>query len=206
MQTARRLPESLRVYSKASGPDISDEALLEAIADGDRRAMRTLFTRYSALVYRFVARLTGNESLAEDTVSEVFLDVWRQAYRFEAKSKVSTWVLAIARHKALSALRRRSEVQLDDDMAVTMVDPADGPETMAHNKDRSAIVQKCLRQLSPSHREVIDLVYYHEKSIAEVAQIIGAPANTVKTRMFCARKQIAEMLKRAGVDRVQACG
>ena len=108
--------------------------------------------------------------LAEDLVSEVFLDVWRQADAFEAKCQVSTWLLAIARYKALSALRRRSDEQLDDVMAATIEDPSDNPETIVYNKDRSTLVQKCLTQLSPAHREVIDLVYYHEKSVDEVAQ------------------------------------
>ena len=132
-------------------------------------------------------RLTGNASLSEDLLSEVFLYVWRQADAFEAKSKVSTWLLAIARYKAISALRRRSDEQLDDVTAAVVEDPADDPEIAFHGKQRSALVRKCLMKLSPAHRQVIDLVYYHEKSIDEVAQIVGIPASTVKTRMFYAR-------------------
>jgi RNA polymerase sigma-70 factor (ECF subfamily) len=108
-------------------------------------------------------------------------------------------LLAIARYKALSALRRRTDEQLDDHMAATIEDPADDPETVVHNKDRSTIVQKCLTQLSPAHREVIDLVYYHEKSVDEVARIVGVPAATVKTRMFYARSKMADLLKQSGV-------
>jgi RNA polymerase sigma-70 factor, ECF subfamily len=178
----------------------SDEALIRAIAAGDRHAMHVLYVRHSVRVYRFVLRLTNDSSLAEDLVSEVFLDVWRGAEGFKAKSQVSTWMLAIARHKALSALRPRSDEQLDEDTAAVMADPTDDSETTANNRDRSAIVQQCLSQLSARHREVLDLVYYHEKSVDEVAEIVGAPANTVKTRMFYARKRMQALLEAAGLD------
>ncbi len=178
----------------------SDEALLKAVADGNRRAMRVLYARHNVRVYRFVTRFTGDASLAEDLVSEVFIDVWRQAKGFKGKSQVSTWILAIARYKAISSLRRRPDEQLNDEMAAAIADPAEDAEAVVHNKDRSAIVQKCLSQLSSLHREVIDLVYYHEKSVDEVAQIIGVPASTVKTRMFYARKQMEKLLSSSGRD------
>jgi len=162
--------------------------------------MQALYARYSVWIYRFVLRLTNDSSLAEDLVSEVFLDVWRGAEGFKAKSQVSTWMLAIARHKALSALRRRSDEQLDEDAATAIADPADDAETTVDKRDRSALVQQCLSQLSALHREVLDLVYYHEKSVDEVAEIVGAPANTVKTRMFYARKRMQTMLEATGVD------
>ena len=188
---------SERVQSSVS--ETSDEALVSLIADGDKRAMQVLYGRHNVRVYRFIVRLTGNTSTAEDLVSEVFLDVWRQADAFEAKAQVSTWLLAIARYKALSALRRRSEEQLDDQVAATIPDTADDPETVVYQKDRSTLIQKCLSQLSPAHREVIDLVYYHEKSVDEVAKITGVPAATVKTRMFYARNKMQELLKQSGV-------
>ena len=159
-----------------------------------------MFGRHNVRVYRFVLRFLNNEAAAEDLVSEVFLDVWRQANHFEVRSQVSTWLLAIARYKTLSALRRRTDEPLDDHMAATIEDTADDPETVVHNKDRSIIVQKCLRQLSPAHREVIDLVYYHEKSVDEVARIVGVPPATVKTRMFYARSKMADLLKQSGVN------
>jgi len=159
-----------------------------------------LYARHNVRVYRFIVRLTGNTSLAEDLVSEVFLDVWRQAEAFESKSRVSTWLLAIARYKALSALRRRSDEHLDDRMAATIEDTSEDAETVVYNKDRNTIVQKCLTRLSPAHREVIDLVYYHEKSVDEVSRIVGVPAATVKTRMFYARNKMAELLKQSGVS------
>jgi RNA polymerase sigma-70 factor (ECF subfamily) len=181
--------------------ELSDEALIRAIADGDRRALQALYLRHKVRTYRFVLRLIADAALAEDIVSEVFLDVWRQAVGFKGKSRVSTWILAIARYKALSALRGRSDEQLDDCAATAIADPADDPGMMAERRDRSRIVRKCLSQLSTMHREMLDLVYYQEKSVEEVAQIIGVPCGTVKTRMFYARKRMEKLLETAGIDR-----
>jgi RNA polymerase sigma-70 factor, ECF subfamily len=179
----------------------SDEVLIGRIAKGDRLAMQVLFARHHVRVYRFVLRLVRNESAAEDLISEVFLDVWRQASSFEGRSAVSTWLLAIARYKALSALRRQPEEELSEDVAEAIEDTSDDPEVAVQKKDTSEVLRKCLSELSTEHREIIDLVYYHEKSIEEVAQIVGIPENTVKTRMFYARKKLAELLKAAGIER-----
>lgn len=178
---------------------ISDEALVRAIAEGDRRAMQTLYTRHNVRVYRYARRLTNDADLAEDLVADVFIDVWRQAGRFKAMSQVTTWLLAIARNKAVSAIRRRSDVPLDDVMATTIADPADDAETIAENSGRRAIVRKCLSLLPAVQGEVLDLAYYHEKSIDEVAEIVGVPVSTVKTRMFYARKRMAKLLASSGL-------
>src|SRR5215216_1635442 len=175
----------------------SDEVLIGRIASGDRLAMQVLFARHHVRVYRFVLRLVRDESVAEDLISEVFLDVWRQAGRFEGRSAVSTWLLAIARFKALSALRRKP----DEELAEAIEDPTDDPEVSLAKKDKGAVIRKCLAGLSAEHREIIDLVYYHEKSVEEVAAIVGIPENTVKTRMFYARKRLADLLKAAGIER-----
>jgi RNA polymerase sigma-70 factor, ECF subfamily len=189
-----------RTGEVGSGQGTSDEALIGAIAARDRRAMQALYRRHNVRIYRFVLGLTNDSSLAEDIVSEVFIDVWRGAEGFKVKSRVSTWMLAIARHKALSVLGRRSDEQLNKDAAMAIADPADDAETTVGKRDRSAVVQRCLSQLSALHREVLDLVYYHEKSVDEVAEIVGAPANTVKTRMFYARKRMQTLLEAAGLD------
>src|SRR4051812_6266859 len=180
---------------------VSDEALIARIASGDRDAMRALYLKHHVRVYRFVMRLVRNQTVAEDVVGDVFLDVWRQASSFEGRSAVSTWLLAIARFKALSVLRRKPEDELTEERAAVLADPLDDPETAVGKQDTGAILRQCLKGLSREHREVIDLVYYHEKSVEEVAQIVGIPEATVKTRMFYARKKLSGMLKAAGVDR-----
>lgn len=186
--------------ASGSNREASDEALISATAAGDKRAMHVLYVRHNVRVYRFVLRLTGNDSLAEDIVSDVFLEVWRRADGFRAKSRVSTWILAIARYKAFSALRGRSDGQLDESAVTAIADPADDAETMLGERDQSMIVRRCLSQLSALHREVLDLVYYHEKSVQEVARIVGVPESTVKTRMFYARKQMQNLLEATGVN------
>jgi RNA polymerase sigma-70 factor, ECF subfamily len=172
----------------------SDELLIERIAKGDQLAMQTLFGRHRVALYRWLLRLVRNEALAEDLLSEVFLDVWRQAATFEARSSVSTWLLAIARFKALSARRRRTDAELDDNVAATVADPADSPEIVLQKKDRAVQLLQSLARLSPEHGEVIDLVYYHDKSVREVSEIVGVAEATVKTRMFYARKKLAELV------------
>jgi RNA polymerase sigma-70 factor, ECF subfamily len=189
-----------RTIAPARNSDTSDEALVRAIAAGDRQAMAALYARHNVRVYRFILRLTGNTATAEDLVSEVFLDVWRSAPRFEAKSSVPTWLLAIARYKALSVMRQRIDAPLDERVAASVEDGADDPETVADTATRSEIIRKCLMQLSAAHREVMDLAYYHDKSVDEVAQIVGISPNTVKTRMFYAREKLGGLLRAAGVD------
>ena len=97
--------------------------------------------------------------------------------------------------------RRRKDVGLDDETANAIEDTSDDPEVVAQKKDTGEALRKCLTALSPEHREIVDLVYYHEKSVEEVAEIVGIPENTVKTRLFYARKKLAELLKAAGIER-----
>ena len=179
----------------------SDENLIGRIGGGDRLAMQVLYARHHVRVYRFMLRMVRNEATAEDLLSDVFLDVWRQAGKFEGRSAVSTWLLSIARFKALSVLRQRGEEELDDEQAGAIEDQADDPEITLAKKDKGEALRQCLTKLSAEHREVIDLVYYHEKSVDEVAAIAGVPEATVKTRMFYARKKLSELLKERGIDR-----
>jgi RNA polymerase sigma-70 factor (ECF subfamily) len=179
----------------------ADELLIGRIARGDRLAMQVLFARHHVRIYRFVLRLLRDEMAAEDVISEVFLDVWRQASRFEGRSAVSTWLIAIARFKALSTLRKRREEGLDEETMEAIEEPSDNPALAIEKLDKGEKLRHCLAALTREHREVIDLVYYHEKSVEEVAQIIGIPENTVKTRMFYARKKLGELCRMAGIDR-----
>ena len=139
----------------------SDEVLISRIAGGDPLAMQVLYARHHVRVYRFVLRVVRNEATAEGLISEVFLDVWRQAGKFEGRSAASTWMLSIARFKALSALRRRPEEELDEETAEQIEDHADDPETTLAKKKKELALRQCLAKLSADHREIVDLVYYH---------------------------------------------
>lgn len=177
----------------------ADDILIRNIACGDKSAMHVLYARHNVRVYRFIARLVG-DATAEDLTSDVFLDVWRNAGRFEGRSQVSTWVLAIAHYKALSHLRRRTTNCLEEGVAQALEDPADDPAIVVEKKDTGALLRKCLAQLSLAQREVIDLVYYHERSMEQVALILQIREPTVRTRMFYARKRLKELLSAQGVD------
>jgi len=187
---------AVSALAATAGKTSSDETLIERIVAGSKPAMQALFARHRTYVYRWLLRFVSNETLAEDLLSEVFLDVWRQAGRFQRRSSVSTWLLAIARHKALSARRRRTGAELDEKIEATVADPANDPEAALQEKDRAEVLRRALIRLSSEHREVIDLVYYHEKSVDEVAHILDVPPATVKTRMFYARKKLAELVRR----------
>jgi RNA polymerase sigma-70 factor, ECF subfamily len=182
----------------------SDEMLLESISAGEKSAMHVLYARHNVRVYRFILRIVGDTSVAEDLVSQVFLDVWRTAGQFEGRSQVSTWMLAIARFKALTALRNRRHEDIEQDEVMQIADGADTPEAAMARNQTASTLRQAIAHLSPAHREIIDLVYYHEKSVEEVAQIIGIPQATVKTRMFYARKHLGELLKEAGFERKAA--
>src|SRR6266699_10181 len=194
--TCTRMGRVAALLPQAAAPETSsDEMLIRRIAEGDQLAMRTLFGRHRVPLYRWLLRLVGDDALAEDLLSDVFLDVWRQAAAFEARSSVSTWLLAIARYKALSARRRRTDAELDEATVSTVPDNGDDPEVTLQKKNRAEALRQSLPRLSPEHREVIDLAYYHGKSVKEIAEIVSISEATVKTRMFYARRKLAELVE-----------
>ena len=204
MQISSKLQNASANRQTAVAAERTDEGLVQSIAAGDQFAMQILFTRHRDKVNRFIQRFTRDECLAEDALSELFLDVWRKAGSFEGECQVATWLLAIARNKTLALLRQRKFVALDETEAGLIEDPTDNPESALDKKSHSTLLQKCLKVLSPNHRQIIDLVYYQSKSIQEAAEVIGIPINTVKTRMFYARNQLGKVLKQAGVEHAYA--
>ena len=184
-----------------SSPADPDVDLLARISKGDQQALKSFFLRHRSGVYRFIVRFTRNEAVAEELTNEIFLEVWRHANRYEGRSSPTTWLLSIARNRAISAMRKKREESWDDDAAGGLADEGDDPEVIAQKADKGAMLRACIGELSPEHAEVIDLVYYQEKSVSEVAEIVGIPEATVKTRMFYARKKLSEILKSHGIDR-----
>lgn len=169
----------------------SDKKLIERIANADKAAVQALFARYHVKIYRFIVRMVGSEAVAEELANEVFLDVWRQAGRFESRTAVSTWLMAIAHNKAISHLHQKKNTAPDDKAIAWGKDKT----------DRGAAIREAIDSLSPNHRAVIDLAYYHELSVRELAKVLDIPTKTVKTRMFHARRNLAEKLKKADMDR-----
>lgn len=179
-----------------------DRALLEAVARREQAAFRRLHARHSVRVFRFLMRLVQNQATAEELLNEVFLEIWQHADRYEGRSSPSTWMMAIAHNKAVSSLRRRREqTGSADEVAADIPDSDDDPEAHAQKQDKGRIMRACISVLSADHREILDLVYYQELSVGEAAEVLGIPENTVKTRMFYARKKLSELLQSRGIDR-----
>jgi RNA polymerase sigma-70 factor, ECF subfamily len=200
--TLRQTPlDDVGRAGSAMGPAVDDQQLVGRIAAGDQTALRALYGRHQGRVFRFVLRFVRQDAIAEELTNEVFLEVWRHAGTFQGKASASTWLLSIAHHRAVSSLRKRREEAWNEETAANIADPDDDPEVVAQKADKGALLRRAMQQLSPEHRAIVDLVYYHEMSIAEVSEVVGIPENTVKTRMFYARKRLSELLKAAGVDR-----
>jgi len=179
-----------------------ERALLKAIAAGDAKALERLFARAQTRVFRFLMRIVKSQAIAEELLNEVFLSVWQDAHRYEGRSEPLTWMLSIAHNKAISAMRKKTEMLgIADDVARDLAADNDAPDIAAQKQDKSAKIRACIAELSPDHRTIVDLVYYQEQSVAEVAEILGIPEATVKTRMFYARKKLSELLLERGIDR-----
>src|SRR5262252_1993307 len=145
---------SAPVRRQAASQFVPDETLIRQIAEGNKLAVRALFARHQLKVYRFALRILRDAAAAEDVVSETFVDAWQHAGRFEGRSSVSTWLLGITRHKALSACSRRPMETLDSETAMNVVDPANDPEAELDRRDTGAVIRRCLSKLSPEHAEI----------------------------------------------------
>ena len=177
-----------------------DRDLIHRLAEGDQLALRSLYNRHHVRIHRFLNRMMRSSAGVDDVLTEVFMDVWKQAMRFEGRSSANTWLCAIARNKALAYMRKYPPPVDVDDMA-EMVDDRDTPEVELQKTDKGAKLRQCIEKLGEEHRIVVDLVYYHDKSIEEVALILDILPATVKTRMFYGRKKLSVLLAEAGIDR-----
>jgi RNA polymerase sigma-70 factor, ECF subfamily len=178
----------------------ADELLLKSVAEGDRAAMHILFARHRTELYQFIQRMVRNPGIANDLVGQVFLDVWRSANRLEGRAKVLKWRLSIARFKALCAPREYSYKAVDRDEVTGDTDVDEIAEGALERNETSKILCSCIESLSPAHREIVNWIYYRQKSIAEAGEVVGVSHATVKSRMFYARKQLAKVLVRASFE------
>ncbi len=163
-------------------------ALLRLVAAGDPRALGDFYDRYSALVNGLALRILRNGAEAEDVVQEVFLQVWHQAQRFDAaRGSVAGWLCAIARSRALDKLRRRTSrrEECEDRAPASAVVPTN---------DEALAVRKALDSLSPEQRVALELAYYEGLSQSEIAEHLGEPLGTVKTRIRTAMMRLRAIL------------
>ena len=183
--------DSFRPHAQPYKDQAEDDiACLSAVACGDREAFERLYRRYYERVFRFSLRVTGRISLVEDVVNETMLVVWRRAGEFRAAAAVSTWIFGIAYRKSLKALARNRRSENIDQVAETELQVTD---ILDHDGIQAAIRQ-AVAGLSPEHRAVVDLTFHFNHSYQEIAQILGCPVGTVKSRMFHARAKLRPLL------------
>ena len=172
----------------------SDEVrLVGRIAAGDMHSFETLYRLYHPRLTRFLERMIRRPGIIEEVLNDTMLVVWHRADRYNGSSKVSTWVFAIAYRKALKALQRFDE-PMDDGPALAGIDGAVGPEQQAGLCELRDVLARALDGLSAEHRAVVDLTYFHGMGYREIAQIVACPVDTVKTRMFHARRRLRALL------------
>jgi RNA polymerase sigma-70 factor, ECF subfamily len=172
-----------------------EHSLISRIAAGDLEAFRTLYATYQRRLFAYAMKMLADTGTAEEISSDVMLEVWKQAKQFKGKAKPSTWIFGIAHHKTLNALRRKGRrIDIALDHANTTVDARPDPEQSVERRDMLNRLEAALERLSPEHREVMELTFYHEFSYEEIAQIMNCPVNTVKTRMFYAKQKVRETL------------
>jgi RNA polymerase sigma-70 factor (ECF subfamily) len=183
-----------------------EAALLKRIAVKDRKAFESLYHLYYRRLFAYVFKVTRRPDLAEEVLDDVMLAVWSGAGGFDGRSRPSTWIFGIAYHKAIKALSRQSrqerhteEEDVEERLAQEPADE-DGPESLLVRRELAGTLERALRALSVEQRTAVELTYYHGFSYQEIAEIMSCPVNTVKTRMFHARRRLKELLPGLGVS------
>lgn len=177
---------------------LSDEALVALVARGDEPALAELYDRVGRVAYGLALRVVRDERLAEDAVQEGFLAVWRTAAAFRAeRAKASTWILTLVHRRAVDLVRReerRRAEPLPDEISTSPAqaeDPTDEAAWLRYERER---VQAALSQLPDTQREAIELAYYGGYSQSELADRLGVPLGTIKSRMFSGLARLRELL------------
>lgn len=184
------------LHSIPRPPRPGDElALLDRVRRGDRGAFEALYRRFQRPLAAYLLRLTGRPDAVDELVDDTLLVVWKQADRFDGRSRLSTWIFGIAYKKALKHLeRRRREAGRTGEADGEPVAPEDGPERLHVRRELARQVAAALDRLSAEQRGVVVLTYYHGLSYPEIAEVMDCPVGTVKTRMFHARRKLAHLL------------
>jgi RNA polymerase sigma factor (sigma-70 family) len=170
-----------------------DARLIRRIADRDLRAFEALYRNYHPRLTRFLTNLIRRPQLVEEVLNDTLLVVWDRPDSYNGSCKLSTWIFAIAYRKAMKALRRQDE-PMEDKHAETRMTAEPGPEQQLGQRQVQQALLAAMAQLSADHRAVVDLTYFHEINYREIAEIMDCPVDTVKTRMFHARRHLKAML------------
>jgi len=182
-----------------SGGSEAEMALFARVVGGDRAAFEELYRLYHPRLTRFLLNLIRRPTLVEEVLDDTMMVVWNRADSFNGASKLSTWVFAIAYRKAMRGLKRQDEAVEDKD-ADNRVSDAASPEEESSRQRINSLLMRAMNDLSPAHRAVVDLTYFHDLGYREIATILECPVDTVKTRMFHARRHLRRRLSGALTD------
>lgn len=174
--------------------DRDEEAQLIARVRGrDPRAFERLYRDYRPRLTRFLIHLIHRPNLVEEILDDTMLVVWSQPDMYDSASKLSTWIFAIAYRKGLNALKRHDD-PVEDAHPEFRASTDAGPEQQVGARQAREVLLRTMRQLSPDHRAVVDLTYFQEIGYREIAEIMECPVDTVKTRMYHARRHLKRLL------------
>lgn len=168
--------------------------LLARIREGDRRAFEELYRLYRPRLTRFLNTQVRRPQLVEEVLDDTLMVVWDRPDSFRGASKFSTWIFAIAYRKAMKAIRRFDD-PVDDPEADRRTSGAASPEESLARQRNEALLIRAMDELSADHRAVVDLTYFHDMEYREIADILGCPVDTVKTRMFHARRRLRHRME-----------
>lgn len=175
--------------------DDTDRPLLARIAARDQRALEELYARHGHALLAYAEGLLADRCRAEEALQDTLLAVWRQAATFEGRSTVRTWLFGICRRQALARLRGRQAAHVPvEEVGGDLPEAAPGPEAVALARADVRAVAAAVAALSPTHREVLDLAFGAGLAHREIAEVLGVPVGTVKSRLFAARAQLARAL------------
>ena len=198
--------DELRTGQSPTDPDDNDDrALLARVGAGDRAALRELYVKFHPILLRFIYRIAGQFELAQEGINDTMLVVWNRSHSFEGRSTVATWIMGIAYRKALELRRnaqRRSRHQADVSDFEEWIERSATTEPLTAEIEISDVLARALRALPPEQYAVVELTYFYGYSYQEIAKIVNCPVNTVKTRMFHARRKLQALLPRLGQDGV----
>lgn len=175
-----------------------EQNIIKSIANGDEEALRILYEDTSKNVFYYLFRLVNNKEMAEDLMIETYTQVWLSAKKFRGDSGVLTWILGIARNLTMNEIKKKDYSHRDLTSNEFML--AEQLKTICQ-KELTYIMSEALKRLSFKHQEVLDLIFIHELTYEEIAKILNIPINTVKTRIFYAKKQLREILKNMGITK-----
>jgi RNA polymerase sigma-70 factor (ECF subfamily) len=171
-----------------------DDELMRSIADGDAAALAALYERHANPLFGYLHRLAGDRMVAEEILQDTMLAVWRSAGGFEGRAKVTTWLFGVARRQAHNRLRGRSAPEPAAAPELDRADHGAGPEELAIAAAGGTPVAAAIDRLPDHHRDVIALVFVAGLPLADVAEVLGIPVGTVKSRLYHARAAVAAAL------------